>query len=412
MRSFRCIQISGIIARRASGLSESERLRLEEHLAICDNCSSDANALSTISQIIRRIESPILPSARGRIIQHALLSMGQKSERPIVKRVYALIAVPIFACVATAIWILLVHPGVELESTPTLVAERTDNSLRDSVLLGEVIAKNRIISIGDKIDSNIDLVSKNISSVVLGRATVELRKNTSIQWHRETSTINLLEGSLLVEVKPQNNKGFRISVKDFIVEVIGTRFEVDLSSVKIMRGKLRILSPREETELTVLEAPGYWEVEPDPVYADEKSQSIKIPTQPKRKPDRLSARSLLAKARLQLADGNAAQARQTITRAISSTTNKPTLAEARSLQAECALVEGKLARAIDSYRAVAMQYPDLPAAENALFAAAQLELRRGKKSAAKALLEHYMQRYPNGRFKNEVLSRLNSLINP
>jgi outer membrane protein assembly factor BamD (BamD/ComL family) len=73
------------------------------------------------------------------------------------------------------------------------------------------------------------------------------------------------------------------------------------------------------------------------------------------------------------------------------------------------LIQGDLAAAAAIYRTVAQQYKELPAAENALFAAARIENTRGDRTTAIALLERYVRDYPNGRFRKEVVSRLKAL---
>jgi len=84
-------------------------------------------------------------------------------------------------------------------------------------------------------------------------------------------------------------------------------------------------------------------------------------------------------------------------------------AEALSLRADCALVEGDLAAAASGYLQVAERFARLPAGENALFAAGRLEAERGAHAAARKLLARYLEQYPHGRFVKEASARLRSL---
>jgi TolA-binding protein len=84
-------------------------------------------------------------------------------------------------------------------------------------------------------------------------------------------------------------------------------------------------------------------------------------------------------------------------------------AEAATLLAECALIAGDRGTAARRYLEVASRYPDLAAAENALFAAARLRAESGKRAGARALFERYIRKYPKGRFAPEVTRRLRAL---
>jgi hypothetical protein len=83
-------------------------------------------------------------------------------------------------------------------------------------------------------------------------------------------------------------------------------------------------------------------------------------------------------------------------------------AEAATLRAELALLEGDGAGALRTYRRIAAQYGELTAGENAAFAAAQLAARSAP-NEARALLEAYLTRYPNGRFVSQAELRLERL---
>ncbi|WP_242361047.1 transglycosylase SLT domain-containing protein [Anaeromyxobacter sp. SG17] len=62
--------------------------------------------------------------------------------------------------------------------------------------------------------------------------------------------------------------------------------------------------------------------------------------------------------------------------------------------------------AVRTYEALAREYPDHPFADDALFFAAELELRGGRRAAALARLEQVAVRYPTGNFAAEALFQL------
>ena len=72
-------------------------------------------------------------------------------------------------------------------------------------------------------------------------------------------------------------------------------------------------------------------------------------------------------------------------------------------------VDGDRGAAVEAYLRVARAFAELPAGENALFAAARLEADRQRSAAAAQLLERYLERYPHGRFEREARARLRAL---
>src|SRR5262249_9009696 len=84
-------------------------------------------------------------------------------------------------------------------------------------------------------------------------------------------------------------------------------------------------------------------------------------------------------------------------------------AEAGLLLAECAQASGDTGGAVNGYLDVSRRFAELPAADTGLFAAARLEANAGHVSRARLLLHEYLERYPNGRFRNDASARLNAL---
>jgi TolA-binding protein len=84
-------------------------------------------------------------------------------------------------------------------------------------------------------------------------------------------------------------------------------------------------------------------------------------------------------------------------------------AEALSLRAECSIVDGNVAAAVRQYLQVADGFGRLPAAQNALFAAARLEAERGRRDRAAELFARYLARYPHGSLADDAARRLGAL---
>jgi tetratricopeptide (TPR) repeat protein len=115
----------------------------------------------------------------------------------------------------------------------------------------------------------------------------------------------------------------------------------------------------------------------------------------------------LARARRALVHGNAAEARrlaQPLFRL-----ERDVAAEARAIYAESFLTEGRHTDAISAYQIVSRDFPSTPQAESALFAVAQLQSEHDR-PAARATLQSYLRRYPNGRFAKEAADRLARLL--
>ncbi len=119
-----------------------------------------------------------------------------------------------------------------------------------------------------------------------------------------------------------------------------------------------------------------------------------------------SAATYLAAARKSLAAGDSAAARDDLARARAAGPDRQLRAEADTLLAEIAMVDGDLGLAAVLFMEVAERYADLPAGENALVAAARVLHASGGTTAARAAWQRYLDRYPEGRFRADVLRRL------
>ena len=119
-----------------------------------------------------------------------------------------------------------------------------------------------------------------------------------------------------------------------------------------------------------------------------------------------SAATYLSAARKALAGGDSDTARDDLTKARAAGPDRKLRAEADTLSAEIAMVDGDLGLAAVLFMEVAERYADLPAGENALVAAARVLHASGGTTAARAAWRRYLDRYPEGRFRADVLRRL------
>ena len=122
--------------------------------------------------------------------------------------------------------------------------------------------------------------------------------------------------------------------------------------------------------------------------------------------ERLDARALLSEARAALAKRQLASARKSIRTALAQRLSAGQRAEAGTLLAEAAFIEGRMAEATALYLRVSERYRGLSAGQNALYAAARLAAKRGNKAVARKLFQRYVKRYPRGRFQTEAARNL------
>jgi hypothetical protein len=119
-----------------------------------------------------------------------------------------------------------------------------------------------------------------------------------------------------------------------------------------------------------------------------------------------SAERLLADARSALSRGATRRARECVARALRAAPRARQRAVAELLSADALLVESRYAAALAAYRRTMDVFQKYPEGETAAFALAQLLSERGPQEQARAALERYLARYPDGRFAEEVGKKL------
>src|SRR6185312_2445893 len=204
---------------------------------------------------------------------------------------------------------------------------------------------------------------------------------TSLVWRRAARSVELRAGSVTVDVEHHAGQHFQVRTPRFVVEVIGTRFTVDLGGVRTERGTVRIFTP-DGTPVGYVTAGRAWTLAEAPAAI----APAPLPAVSRARPladDSPAAR--LGQARRALARGNAGEARRLVEPIFH--LGREVAVEARVIYAESFLTEGRYTDAVDGYETVVRDFPRTAEAESALYAVAQLASEHGRPAAARAGLE-------------------------
>jgi anti-sigma factor RsiW len=152
MKPIGCIKTGFLVERRAAGLSQSERLRLEEHLTTCDACNREAETLAALADLITTVQSPITPTQRNRAIRNALdLPLGAPARPAKRKLVFSFACAAVVSAAVAAAWVLFFHPSNTTKPVVALQPSRAE-VVADRVVSGEVISENQTIPAGGFLD--------------------------------------------------------------------------------------------------------------------------------------------------------------------------------------------------------------------------------------------------------------------
>jgi len=411
MTSLACLSAGRLIDQRRSGLDDAEQLRLEEHLTQCDDCSAHAAMLDGLRGLVDSEAPSMDGERRSAILDDALTASDSVRRRePSVLRRRGPVALAT-AALAAAAAVLIGLGQDEQPAAPAMV------SAGDRVLDGAVQVDGAPLPALTALPAGRELSSERGAKLALGPARVELRAGSGVRWQPARHAVTLTQGSLLAEVDPAAKARFVVETPDFQVEVTGTRFWVTLGGVGVEHGSVRVLSADGRVLNAQLTAGSRWNLPVDEAVSTEAAREGQpLPEEADGNSGRSARRAdvgdLLLRARASIAPGRTDEARKLLRRALSAGPTRSQRAEARTLQAECALVDGEGRKAARIYRDVADRFRALPAGENALFAAARIHATREQRSRATELLQRYEKRYPKGRFRQEVAARLKALQAP
>jgi ferric-dicitrate binding protein FerR (iron transport regulator) len=379
----------------------AERLELESHLAGCARCSAEHADLAAV-RALRAAEPEGLSAAARERVRRAALAGTMRAPAQARRRFWPVGLGATFALASLAAFLLLRRPSNE----PRVVS-------------GDVA----LAATSPAADGAVSVRSAHGGEVRLGDADTSLGAGTAFVWRRAARSVELREGSVTIDVEHRAGQHFQVRTPRFVVEVIGTRFTVDLAGVRTERGAVRVLGP-DGAAIGYVTAGRSWTLpvpaaQPGPIGPSAPTEAPPAPpaapalTLASAGPARASfdeGPARLAQARRALARGNAGEARRLVEPIFH--LGREVAVEARVIYAESFLVEGRYTDAVDGYETVVRDFPRTPQAESALYAVAQLESEHGRASAARAGLQRYLERYPRGRFAREANDRLAGLTAP
>jgi hypothetical protein len=382
----RCVKAMLLLDRSASGLGDAERLELEAHLAECTRCSEQATFVRRMVDSAKSVDFALEPLARARVIREALRT-STPGEAPIARRepwrAWPFVAAAAVAILAGA-WLVRDRSGGPPSSGVTEIARKSPVPPTPVAAPSNQVPREETASVDAPVGTRLEL----------GGAQIAAMTASKLAWRSMDSTLELRSGAIRVDVTPGRGATFRVRTKRFAVEVIGTSFEVDENGVRVLEGRVRIAHSGDGSLLATLSAGQNWWL------SSSVENDASAPT------DRAAE---ISQARRHLAARQVISARSALKRLLELPLAPGQRAEAKSLLAECSLVEGDAAKAARLYAEVAAQNPGSLAGETASFAQARAELRAGDRDAARGSFERYLARHPNGRFSKEALRHLEDL---
>jgi TolA-binding protein len=360
--------------RDASSLDEAQRLTLDDHLASCEACRGDRERLRLVREVGASL--PVPPAGAreySRAIARALLE-GSRTPAP-ARRPAWLLPLAIGALAAATIAVIAITRG-------------GDESPRSEQVAPAPLVPPTPAPIPPKPDAE-QLAELPLNEDVQPAATTRMRVasieiviDAASRLRRTDDRVIVLDAGR-VEISAANAAA-RVITERFEIELTDTSVVVEPKRVQVTRGAVRVVD-RSRKLIAQLEAGSDWQ----PAELHKASPKL----------------DLLKQARAQLAAGKHADAERSAEAFLARSPSRAEEAEARMFLADLAQAAGELEVAVARYEAVATKFADLPAAESALYAAARIEVRRGRAEAARVLFDRYLARYPNGRYADDVRRR-------
>ncbi len=430
MTGLDCFRIQGALDRRAVGLEEADRLLVEEHLAQCDHCRGDAELRDGLRALMLG-QAPVLSSAaRSRLVSECVVraNVERPTSAPAPRRHHAGILLLAAMTASLAVWLVFDAPEMVSDpvaqsvgpSAPAVVdsgpAEAMLAERGARVIAGQAQQGGGALDAGETVAEGKVLSTPAAARLVFGHASVQTTANTKLIWTAEASRLRLLSGRVDVDVDVTAGRAFRVQVPTFRVDVLGTRFVVDVDSVDVLRGKVAVY--RQGRAAVELVAGQRWQTARSSAANDQSGddarQSPSAPTPTPRQPavaHVADGAAMLTAARRQLAAGRISDAENLVRRAMSGKLSASQRAEAGTLLAECALVGGDKDSAARLYERVAEKHAGTSAGESAAFAAARAKHASGDWPEARALFLRYLTQYPHGRFRADAHRHIREIAN-
>jgi ferric-dicitrate binding protein FerR (iron transport regulator) len=397
MRRGDCHELELLIDREAHGWSEAERLRVEQHLDACAGCRQLLASSRFVRETLRDAQGGLPETARSRALGRAFASAAVVQKRPSVRTLGGWLGAGAAVLSAAAALLLWWSGGLNASRAPHAVLQTSPAPLEaERYVASERLAPSKQAAQQSEPSAPVWIHARARQQHRFGHASVALAAGTRVRFEEADSTLILASGRVDVDVEDNRSRPFRVTTQHFRVEVLGTRFAVTPQTVVVTRGHVQVFA------LDGRQLAG------DLAAGSSYSYEEKAPVAPG---PAASAEVWLKRAREALLRGEIQGALALVTRAEGSEPRRSDRAEAGTLRAEAALLGKQFAEAIDLYTSVSEQYTDLPAGENAAFAAAQLAARN-QPARERVLLEGYLARHPHGRFAEEAKRRLQSLAKP
>lgn len=412
-----CREVEALIDRRAGGLADAERLVLEQHLAECASCRQLTHVMREVVELMREAPARLGESARERAIANAFENLEASPRRAEPRRLGRQLAVGLLAAAALVLFVRLSwseSANPEQLATSREVRVPTSASVRElppvvavSAPSGATEGRSGAASepapgapdIRQASAGWVDATRREIRA--FAHARVELEPGARLRFREESSTLELARGRVRIEVEPSAKRRFAVLTQNFRVQVLGTQFTVSAERVDVQRGRVQVFDRRGRVLARELAAGASFTYR-----APERAQPAKHAVATPESSERVSAAQALAEARARLAEGNIEETRELLAEVERAHPSRRDRAEAGTLRAECALLERDASEAVRLYRGVAERFAELPAGENAAFAAAQLAARASGEASAREHFVRYLARYPDGRFASEARARL------
>lgn len=419
-----------MLAARRAGLSSATGLALESHLDDCARCRKEADALDQLVRAVDTWPTRVMDErSRNHALEVALEQSRPGSDRKARRVLAPWVATAAVLCLGVVGYAVL---GTDAGPSPDV-----------RVLSGALVVDGRPTVAGETRSQAREIRMQRAATVALGRARLSAPAGTQLRWHRDLERVELVAGEVEVQVEHRDVGRFVVQNRRFTVEVTGTRFVVDGSSVRVQEGSVRVTGAGREVlaELTAGESFAVEPSEPRSVAPTEAGDSQVAPAgpplaaraeeRPADAPGLAPVRAVgpggaaragtvadssaappaaaLSQARRLLAERKHRRAARGLRRLLRGQLTRTQRAEAEMLLGDSARIAGRLRVAAEQYGSVARRYGDLAPGRQALFAAAQAAAAAGDRARATRYLRAYLRRHPKGTFAPEARRQLGAL---